>query len=44
MTTTINRREFLELAALAGAGIAGVLFRWISFSGRALFTGPTAAI
>ena len=26
MTTTINRREFLELAALAGAGIAGVVF------------------
>ena len=26
MTTTINRREFLELAAVAGAGIAGVVF------------------
>ena len=26
MKTTINRREFLELAGLAGAGIAGVVF------------------
>src|SRR6266581_9626764 len=38
MTTTINRREFLELAALAGAGIAGVVFasglRPVSAAGR----------
>src|SRR5437773_2219803 len=26
MTNTINRREFLALAGLAGAGIAGVVF------------------
>src|SRR3989442_13820018 len=26
-----------------GLVMVGVLFRWISFSGRALFTGPAAA-